>query len=203
MCSWLPARNENLLGLMYCSWFWLEVSKKVEKPIKPRKPEKNNRKNRTVKKKLIKPIKFWKNRPVRFYKPKTEKTELNPNRKKTRKKTEPNRKKLNQTGLNRFCPKKPNRNRSVWTGFGFFINNFSLVTFFYIKTESNRKWSPLILVMIILFHGIFISNNKFMFLWHGSNYVRSSLVKLEYTFAQKKKKEFLRSYLVHLEGHGM
>ena len=58
MCSWLPARNENLLGLMYCSWFWLEVSKKTEKPIKPRKPEKNNRKNRTVKKKLIKPIKF-------------------------------------------------------------------------------------------------------------------------------------------------
>jgi hypothetical protein len=120
MCSWLPARNENLLGLTYCSWFWLEVSKKTEKPIKPRKPEKNNRKNRTVKKKLIKPIKFWKNRPVRFYKPTTEKTELNPNRKKTRKKTEPNRKKLNQTGLNRFCPKKSNRNRSVWTGFGFF-----------------------------------------------------------------------------------
>jgi hypothetical protein len=41
MCSWLPARNENLLGLTYCSWFWLGVSKKIEKPIKPRKPEKN------------------------------------------------------------------------------------------------------------------------------------------------------------------
>ena len=46
MCSWLPARNENLLCLTYCSWFWLGVSKKIEKPIKPRKPEKNQ----TVKK---------------------------------------------------------------------------------------------------------------------------------------------------------
>jgi len=53
----------------------------------------------------------------RFYKPETEKTELNPNRKKWKKtepnrkktkKTEPNRKKLSQTGKtesNRFYPK--------------------------------------------------------------------------------------------------
>jgi len=83
------------------------VSKKTEKPIKPRKPEKNNRKNQTVKKKLIKPIKikkkltgsvrFW------FYKSETEKTEPNPNRKKTESnqaKTEPKLKKPSQTRKN-------------------------------------------------------------------------------------------------------
>jgi hypothetical protein len=37
----------------------------------------------------------------RFYKPKTEKTEPNPNRKNLEK-TEPNRKKPSQTGFNRF-----------------------------------------------------------------------------------------------------
>jgi hypothetical protein len=41
-----------------------------------------------------------------------------PNRAKTGKK---NRAKPSQTGLNRFCPKKPNRNRLVWTGFGLFL----------------------------------------------------------------------------------
>ena len=57
----------------------LGVSKNTEKPIKPRKLEKkktekpNREKNR---------LKFWKNRPVWFYKPETEKTEPNPNRKK-------------------------------------------------------------------------------------------------------------------------
>jgi len=69
------------------------VFKKIKKPIKP---EKNNRKNRTVKKNILN---FWKNRPVRFrfFKPGTEKTELNPNRKnrakpeKNRAKPEPNR----------------------------------------------------------------------------------------------------------------
>jgi hypothetical protein len=70
----------------------LGVSKKIKKPIKPRKPEKNNRKNRTVKKNHLK---FWKNRLIRFrfYNPETEKTEPNPNRKKTRKKP-------SQTGKN-------------------------------------------------------------------------------------------------------
>jgi hypothetical protein len=44
-------------------------------------------------------VRFW------FYKPETEKTKPNPNRKKPEKKTgktEPKRKKLRQTGLNRF-----------------------------------------------------------------------------------------------------
>jgi hypothetical protein len=56
------------------------VFKKIKKMIKP---EKNNRKNRTVKKKPIKILKkpigsvrFW------FFKPGTEKTKPNPNRKK-------------------------------------------------------------------------------------------------------------------------
>jgi hypothetical protein len=60
-------------------------------------------------KKLIKAIKILKKLTgsvqFRFYKPKTKKTEPNPNRKKTRAKSEKNRakpKKLSQTGLNRF-----------------------------------------------------------------------------------------------------
>ena len=54
-----------------------------------------------MKKNQINILKFWKNQLVRlrFYKPKTEKTEPNPNRQKT----EPNRKKPSQTG---FGPKK-------------------------------------------------------------------------------------------------
>jgi hypothetical protein len=70
-------------------------------------------------KKSIKPIKILKKLAgsvrFQFYKPKTEKTKPNPNRKKPsqtgKKRTKP--KKSSQTGLNRFCPKKPNRNRSV------------------------------------------------------------------------------------------
>jgi hypothetical protein len=93
----------------------------------------------------MKPIKILKKLAgsvrFQFYKPKTEKTA--PNRKKTWKKTEPNRKKPSQTRSkpkktrqikktepnrktkpNRFEPvfvlknqTEPNRNRSVWTGF--------------------------------------------------------------------------------------
>jgi len=83
------------------------VSKKTEKPIKEKKEnrKKNNRKNRIEKK----PIKILK-KPAgsvrfRFYK---QKTEPNPNRKKTgkkpsqTKKTESKPEKPSQTGLNRF-----------------------------------------------------------------------------------------------------
>ena len=143
----------------------LGVSKKTRKPIKPRKPEKNNRKNQTEKKNRLNRLNFWKNRQVRFrfYKQKTEKTK--PNRTETDKKpsqtepkpsqtgkTEPNRKKPSQTGLNRFFPYKnrtePNQNRSVWPGFGsvsvfFRKKNISVWLLFLIKTEPNRKWSPL------------------------------------------------------------
>jgi hypothetical protein len=84
--------------------------KKIEKS---KKLEKNNRKNRAVKKNRLK---FWKNQPVRFYKPKTEKTKPNPNRKKT----EPNRKNRVKLVWTDSCPKKPN-----WTGkkirFGYFF----------------------------------------------------------------------------------
>jgi hypothetical protein len=77
------------------------------------KTEKNNRKNWIVKKNRLE---FWKNQPVRFrfYKTETEKTELNPNRRKTEpnwKKPSQNQKnrakpkKLSQIGLNRFFPK--------------------------------------------------------------------------------------------------
>jgi hypothetical protein len=84
------------------------VRKKTKKLRKLEK--KNNRKNRTVKKKPIKILK----KPtvsVRFYKPKTEKTEPNPNRKKPSQteKTEPNRFELvfvlkNLTETGRFEP---------------------------------------------------------------------------------------------------
>ena len=61
------------------------VSKKTEKPIKPRKPKKITEKTEPWKK-LIKPIRILKKPTgsVRFwfYKPETEKTEPNPNRKK-------------------------------------------------------------------------------------------------------------------------
>jgi hypothetical protein len=101
-------------------------------------------------KKLVSSVRF------RFYK---QKTEPNRNRQKTGKKnwakTEPNRKnraKTEKTKPNRFEPvfalKKPNRNRSVWPGFSsvsvFFQKKNSVWLLFLIKTEPNRKWSPLI-----------------------------------------------------------
>jgi len=128
----------------------LGVSKKTEKPIKPRKPKKNTKKpNR--KKKPIKPIKILK-KPAgsirfRFYKQKTEKTEQNPNRKKT----EPNQKNLSQNRENRakpvwtgFCPKKPNRTETGWFDpVSVFLKKNRFGYFFFIKTEPNRKWSLL------------------------------------------------------------
>jgi hypothetical protein len=79
----------------------------------------------------------------RFYKHETEKTELNPNRKKPGKKP-------SQTDMNWFLSKKPehNQNRSVWTGFGLKKNNFGLVTFLKKKTEPNWKWSPLLVLQV-------------------------------------------------------
>ena len=126
------------LSLFLFIYFQLGVFKKTKKLIKPRKPKKPNRE-----KKLIKPIKILK-KPTgsvrfRFFKPGTEKTE--PNREKTepnQKKTEPNRKKPGQPVWTGFCSKKPNRNRSVWTGFGFLKKKFGLVTFFY-KNRTEPK----------------------------------------------------------------
>jgi len=57
------------------------MKKKIKKLIKLKKSEKNNCKNRIVKKNWLE---FLKNRPVRFYKPETKKTELKPE--KTKKK---------------------------------------------------------------------------------------------------------------------
>ena len=74
---------------------------------------------------------------VRFYKPETEKTELNPNRKKKPEKTEPNWKKPSQ---NQAKPKKPSQtglNRFRF-GFVFFLKK-SVWLFFFIITESNKK----------------------------------------------------------------
>ena len=120
----------------------LGVSKKTEKP------KKNNWKNRTVKKKSIKPIKILK-KPIgsirfQFYKHKTKKTELNPNKKKLEKKprqTGKNRAKLVFVLKNRTESKPAGLNRFRF----FFLIRFDY--FFLIKTESNRKWSPLVLLV--------------------------------------------------------
>ena len=125
----------------------------------------NNRKNRTVKKNRLNRLKFWKNRPVRFwfFKPGTGKTE--PNRtEKNRAKTEPNRAKTEPNRKNRAKPEKtkPNRAKPVWTvffskkpnrtepkpvgwnrfrfDFGFFLKKNSVWLLFLIKTEP---WTPL------------------------------------------------------------
>jgi len=110
---------------------WVIGSKSEQKNWKIKKTrKKNNRKNRIVKNRL----KFWKNRPVRFwfYKPETKKTEPNPNKKNKKKnrakpkkpsqtrknraktesnraKTEPNQKNRAKPVLTSFCPKKQNR----------------------------------------------------------------------------------------------
>jgi nuclear transport factor 2 (NTF2) superfamily protein len=65
--------------------FNIRMSKKTKKSIKPNKLKKKYKKTELWKNRL----KFLKNRPVRFYKPETEKTE--PKQKKTENKTEPNR----------------------------------------------------------------------------------------------------------------
>jgi hypothetical protein len=90
---------------------------------------------------------------VRFYKPKTE-----PRPKKNKKKTEPNRQKTEPNQKNQAKPvwtgfvlkTEPNRNRSVWTGFGFFKKNSVWLLFYFIKTEPNRKWSPLAYRVVML-----------------------------------------------------
>jgi hypothetical protein len=89
----------------------------------------NNRKNRTVKKKRLNRLNFWKNQPVRFgfsfisLKPK--KTERN----------QKNRAKLVWTD---FCPKNPNQTETAWFEpvSVVFLKNFGWVTFFLIKTEQ-------------------------------------------------------------------
>jgi hypothetical protein len=115
------------------------VRKKTEKLRKIRKLErKNNWKNRTVKKNRLN-LKKTGRFGFGFINLKLKKpyrTEPKP------KKTWKNRVKPIWTG---FYPKKSNRNRSVWTGFGFFLN-FVWLLFFFIKTEPNKKWSPLIMI---------------------------------------------------------
>jgi hypothetical protein len=136
------------------------VSKKTKKP---EKPGKNNRKNLTVKKNQLNRLKFWKNRPVRFG--------FSFISLKSKNRTEPKPKKPSQIGKKPsqlvwtgFCPKKPNRNRSFWTSFGFFKKKIDLIIFF-IKTESNQEW-PL---LVQTYDGTWISiknskENTFMYM---------------------------------------
>jgi len=154
----------------------LGVRKKPENRLNRENWKKNNQKNRTEKKTRLNRLNFWKNRPVRFgfgfINKKPNRTEPKPtkNQKKNRakpekpsqtEKTEPKLRKPSQNRKNRakpvwtgFCPKKPNRNRSVWPGFGsdsvfFSKKKISVWLLFLIKTEPNRKWSPLIYTIFV------------------------------------------------------
>ena len=166
---------------MFCL---LGMSKKTEKPRKLRKPEKKiTEKTKPWKK----PIKILKKPTgsVWFYKLKTGKNELNQTQTKQKqkkpepnwKKTEPNRKNRAKTKPNRktepirFEPvfvlknqTEPNRNQSVWTGFGFFFFN-SVWLLFFIKNELNRKWSPLLLRYMFNY----LTKISFLFLWIRKN----------------------------------
>jgi len=107
----------------------LEVSKKIKKTVKKitekTEPWKKNR------------LKFWKNRPVRFG---FGFISLKPSQ---TKKTKPNRFEpvffLNRTRTGRFEP------------VSVFLKKFSLVIFL-IKTEPNRKWSPLSKINVIMIY---------------------------------------------------
>jgi len=93
----------------------------------------------------------------RFYKQKTKKTEPKPKPTKNQKKTEPNRK--NQAKPKKTEPKPEKPTKPVWTGFCpkktepkpvgltrfrfFFKKKNSVWLLFLIKSEPNRKWSPL------------------------------------------------------------
>jgi hypothetical protein len=122
------------------------VSKKTKKPIKPRKPEKNNWKDQIVKKKPIKPIRILKKPtgsvPVLQVWNRTEQNE--PNQKKPSQNWK-NRAKTEKTESNQFQPvfvlknrTEPNRNRSVWTGFGFLKKKNGSIIFF-VKNWTEQK----------------------------------------------------------------
>jgi hypothetical protein len=76
------------------------------------------------------------------YKPKIKKIESNSNWKKIRKKTETNKKNPGQNRANTvwigFCLKTTelNRNRPVWTGFGFFKKKIRFGYFFFYKNQT-------------------------------------------------------------------
>ena len=92
-------------------------------------------------------LKFWKSRPVRFqfYKSEIEKTESNrtQTRKNRAKLKKPKQTRKNQTKpvWTGFCPKKPNRKWSVWTGFGS-VSIFKFVfwfDYFFYKNQTEPK----------------------------------------------------------------
>ena len=80
---WMTLHNFFLLQFMYDTendlnhterWGWIKKSKNW---LNRENRKKNNWNNWTVKKNQLNRFKFWKNWPVRFYKPETEKTKLN------------------------------------------------------------------------------------------------------------------------------
>jgi len=146
----------DLLG-SYTIGLQIGVSKKTGKPIKPRKPKKKKPKKPNRKKNRLNRLYFWKNWPIRFVfgfiskKPKKpNRTEPKPT--KNRKKTEKTEPKPEKTEPNRFEPVFALKNRTetgrfdpVSVRFRFFFSKkiISVWFLFLIKTEPNRKWSPL------------------------------------------------------------
>jgi hypothetical protein len=140
------------------SYYRIGVSKKTKKP---RKPEKKTKKTEP-KKNWLNRLKFWKNRSVLFSFGFISKKPEKPNRIETEK-TGKNRAKpenwakpikpsQNQKNEpNQFEPvlslknwTEPNRNWSVWPGFGFFQKNFGLVTFFDKNRTEQKMTTPTI-----------------------------------------------------------
>jgi len=125
-----------------------------------------------VKKNRLNWLKFWKNRKNR---------------------TNPNRKKPRQTGKNRAKPvwtgfvlKNQTENRSVWTGFGFFKKNrFGYL--FLIKTEPNRKWSPLIYTIFATVNGIIITWLKTFYLYDMKIIIWTWIIKIDYKIIRNLK----------------
>jgi len=88
----------KLLSCVFLIRLYYGWVKKLKNRLNRENIKKKNWKNWTVKKTRLNRLKFWKNRPVWFYKQKTKKTELN------RTQTEKTRKKPSQIGLNLFLP---------------------------------------------------------------------------------------------------
>jgi len=113
--------------------------------------KKLNREKKPIKilKKSTGSIRFW------FYKLEIKKTKLNRTQtEKNWKKTEPNRKKSSQTGLNRFLSQKTNRTEPKPVNlnrFRFFLKKFRSGYFFFDKNRTKPKMITPTIYYLVLF----------------------------------------------------
>ena len=114
----------------------------------------------------------------RFYNPKTEKTEPT--------QTETNRKKPSKTGLNRFCPKKPNR-KPVGLNWFRFLKKNQFGYLFLIKIKPNRKWLPLICTIFATVNGIIITWLKTFYLYDMKIIIWTWIIKIDYKIIRNLK----------------